>query len=363
MVGAFSAYLVFSVLFSQFAVDLLEPPAEGPTARRRAEREFAECSLNSHLRKRFWRENMASSSSSTVTLKCYFCDTGPILSRPKWYRCSRLHHICQQCKDVVKISHCPCDARILATSCKFTEEMLNAKVKENRCIYEDLGCNYKVTQKTKLGHEKKCQYRLINCPFYFCNASLPFNKIVDHVTYEEEVSQTFTSDTLQVKAVENVQLEKDSLRVGFRLGPRRFELDGRLFFSNGLTLKDGDTFYHWVTIIGTKEEAEQYRYSFAYFGGKDQDIGFAYFACVISVEEDKHEIINNVRCFSLNFEVFKEHFVSEVKDFKFRILISVSEHILSLSTEIAGRQMSLPLERDDIERWGHLLSMGDYNCH
>lgn len=256
-------------------------------------------------------------------LKCYFCDSGPISSRPRWFRCRSMHHICQDCKEVVKISHCPCGAKILAANCQITEELLKAKVAKNRCVYEDFGCHYKVDENTRLDHEKDCEYRLIKCPFYFCGVTVPFNAILNHVTNDDEVTKTFTSQTLELKVVDEIQLEKDSLRIGFRLGARRLEVDGQVFFAYGLTLKDGETFFHWVTMIGTREEAEKYKYVFSYYGGKDPDLGIAYAGRVLPVEEDKHEIMENLKCFALNFDVLKEQLVT--KDYKFKYSVRIQK--------------------------------------
>ena len=103
----------------------------------------------------------------------------------------------------------------------------------------------------------------------------------------------------------------------FKMIPIRFEMDGKVFFSIGQV--EGETFYHWVYMIGSQFEAMNYSYTLEYFGTSKSTC--TYTGQVVPIDEPSQSIIKIGNCFGMSCKVFKLQFIDE--NFRFNYSVKI----------------------------------------
>ena len=126
-------------------------------------------------------------SSKTVTevrndLVCQICDGHARPGKKQWYRCLRLHQICQQCigkQTLIKNPFslggtygnktCNCGQPISLEYCRQTEKLLGVKGLKFNCINTKNGCEEAFVENALKDHEFECIYREVPCLYGKCS--------------------------------------------------------------------------------------------------------------------------------------------------------------------------------------------------
>eukprot|EP00093_Oithona_nana_P012387 12387.XXX_221340_221738_1 [CDS] Oithona nana genome sequencing. len=104
------------------------------------------------------------------------------------------------------------------------------------------------------------------------------------------------------------------------LFPVYFDVNGRSFFSIAKVHKD--TFYQWIHFLGSSDEAKKYSYTFEYFGNNGAaPRSSTYTNFVIPIDESSKSIVENFRCFTMNYQAMINQFIEEDGTFKYSVQI------------------------------------------
>ena len=127
-------------------------------------------------------------------LQCQKCQRTPVVGQPRWYRCTRLHFICQECKENKRESKCACKEPIITSGhCPMIESLLCIKGMKFKCKNVIFGCPDAQDSEAIVAHESNCIYRLVKCPKVTCKVTVPLGKVLDHMV---EASHLFTASVI-----------------------------------------------------------------------------------------------------------------------------------------------------------------------
>ena len=260
---------------------------------------------------------MAASSfedlNKTVTdmrndLICEICETTPRPGKTQWFRCLKLHQICQDCKS--KSKKCSCGEPISKEHCKMTEKLLNTKRMKLNCKNTKNGCREVLADSALDDHESECIFRYVD----FIRPSDPY-KIIK-MTFKDLVEEVQKYPLIQ-KGRNQESIERDTA-ITFR----RFQFAMKTFlFVEGIP-KDGipksdtkaaNAMIATVVLIGTIKEAKNFSYTLKYFGPKCTN---TFEGQVESVDEppeshDNHRGGKSFGSFVTHANFFKRTFVKE----------------------------------------------------
>ena len=117
-------------------------------------------------------------------LKCQICQDHGRPGKRHWYRCMKLHQICQECK--AKTEKCSCGEPISKEYCKMAEKWLSVKGLKFNCANTKHGCKEVLAENAFEDHASECIYRLVLCPFnamamtFVCRAKVTFQDVIQH---------------------------------------------------------------------------------------------------------------------------------------------------------------------------------------
>ena len=121
-------------------------------------------------------------------LLCYSCQNSPILGQTRWYRCTSLHKICQNCKEIKLQSQCLCNEFIIEDNCKLIEALLNMPSMLFKCQNVTRGCGTVLGTEKMTQHVSECIFRLVECPKVSCKDKVAYHNLMDHL---EETNHCF----------------------------------------------------------------------------------------------------------------------------------------------------------------------------
>ena len=281
---------------------------------------------------------------------CYLCKSKPKAGEPKWYRCTQLHFVCQSCKDTK--SYCPCSGKILGKPCSVIEEFLKS-IKRFKCKYESYGCEEIFRNEDLAAHELQCTCRLVQCPG--CGWMIPFQDLIEHMKtkFRDLYTPNIMMDQLQLKFDECYEethsfdgtilvLETSWNRVqNWGSVLEIIEWNKNIFFIIIMHYRKFDdehrlvesTLYHWVSFMGTPEQAKQFSYTFEYLSLKHGTC--SYTGQVISIDETADEVKEEEKAAAFGFDSFKKKFVKfTTNDGKEKGIIKYSVTIRNLEEEV-----------------------------
>ena len=202
-------------------------------------------------------------------LKCYICKSGLKAGKHRWYRCTQLHLICQDCKEGKEafaanlFCDLPCKKKILLEHCKMTEALLNAENMLFNCENLLRGCQEKLDAENMIFHQSECIYRLVSCPNLTCQLKVPFHELLKHAEAKKclphSVNTSDKGDATFVFYGCNVFTNA----VSVSLPPVQLKVNGIGTFIATARIKDG-TFYHWIQFVGSSHEAKKFSYTLVY---------------------------------------------------------------------------------------------------
>jgi len=203
------------------------------------------------------------------------------------------------------------DTKIVSTFSEYLKKLLTSETMRFKCKNDGKGCQEYLGEEAMIFHESECIYRLVECPNLDCSAKVQFHKLLAIMEMKNEF--------LVAKiGIQQCQLtDQEFLTRKFKMIPIRFEMDGKVFFSIGQV--EGETFYHWVSMIGSQFEAKNYSYTLEYFGTSKSTC--TYTGQVVPIDETSQSIIKTAKCFGMNYKVFKLQFIDE--NFRFNYSVKI----------------------------------------
>jgi len=264
---------------------------------------------------------MASNHSLEVAelrskIVCQICETTARPGKTKWYRCSNMHQICQDCHGKRK---CSCEEPISKIHCEWTEEFLEKvnrlKLKLN-CKNAKNGCKEAFDENALEEHESECVYRLVPCmnSSLGCKEKVIFQNVIQH--FEKEHATLIPMDNNSKKEapyISNVKID---------LNGKHFIL--KCFFtsqnsSSHCTLYDCGSSVQWVYFIGSPDEAKHFSFTLKFFGPNSTNV---YTGKVTSIDEfESYEtLLASGKVCTFDLQDFKQ-FLNEDRKYEYSLEI------------------------------------------
>ena len=242
-------------------------------------------------------------------LTCQICKGHTRPGKKHWYRCMRMHQICQDCVS----KRCSCGQRISLEYCKMTEEWLNVKGMKFNCVNTKNGCQETHAENALENHESECIYRVVPCPCERsdeCEEKVTFHNVIQH--YEDEhlrLYQELRSGNLSEKISKFFFPDEDDLCVHLT----KFSLNNQTFLLSG-DMQDMIRYY-WVCMLGSpmELEAKHFSYTLKFFG---QNSKLSFEGKVASIDESFQTLSAAGKYFSIPQKQFCAQFCDEDKDEK-----------------------------------------------
>ena len=258
-------------------------------------------------------------------LMCQICEGRPRPGKSQWYRCMKLHMICQNCK--AECEKCDCDEPISKAYCKIIEKLLNVKGLKFDCANTQHGCQQAFLESALEDHESECIYRLLQCPVVAidgdgsgqivrqCNDTFAFKDAFDHYEEHDDALIKCLNKSKRVETLKDPGIEKYFYLTKGGHGIE-IEYDGKMFICECVCF-DGIV-YFWVYFFGSPNEAKHYSVIMEFYGAKTT----ANFKIqVVPIEEFFHDLVKAGKCFAIPQEVFKAQFVNEDRQFEYSLEI------------------------------------------
>ena len=252
-------------------------------------------------------------SKMRTDIVCQICENGPRSGKTFWYRCSKLHQICFDCRCRGKKEKCSCGELVSKEHCKIIENLLNIKGLKFQvsCKNKKNGCQDTFSESALEEHEYGCIYRDVPCPFTAlmttgqCKAKVLALNVVQHLEETHiKMDSSFLGKNKRrfYKFGDNGCKGIDCPSTAFN-----FEIEGRSFILVG---KIKDKIHHrWVYIIGSPEEAKHFSFVFKLFGKNNPAVSNIFEANVSAIDESFDTLMDAGKCFSIPHRSFMAQFV------------------------------------------------------
>lgn len=244
-------------------------------------------------------------------LICQICENPARPEKKQWYRCLKLHQICQDCKG--KNEKCSCGHPISFDFCKMTEKLLSIKPLKLNCINAKNGCQEVLAENALEDHESECIYRLV--PWLSATMYNSPNS-GKKVTFKDVIQQ---QEELVKTKLQKLDLNSKALQVLSALGqsgencyqnPLKFCLKNQTFLLAGKT--EDKIMYKWVQIIGSPNEAKHFTFKLTLFGTK---VTTTFEGPVSAIDESFDALFNAGKCFAIPHNNFIAQIVNENKEY------------------------------------------------
>ena len=254
-------------------------------------------------------------------LICEVCEGHARPGKSQWYRCSKLHLICLDCKTSNK--NCSCGKPMSEEHCKIIEKLLSVKGLKFNCVNTKHGCRKVLLESALEDHEPECTYRLVPDPFFKVVNGVIKRASTDctafkNMLYEYRNTQTIRCPN-QYKRLEKVKLSSnEDTSPYFTQGAYGIEVeyDGKTFICECICFSG--TVYFWVYCFGSPNEAKYYSVTLEFFGAKTSTV---FKGQVVPVGEFFDDFVNAGKSFSINQESFMAQFVNENRQFEYSLEI------------------------------------------
>ena len=248
-------------------------------------------------------------------LVCQMCQNHARPGKRQWYRCLKLHQICQDCKvitdDLVEFDRykCSCGEPISKEYCKMTEKWLSSPGLKFNCGNAKNGCQETHSENALLEHESECIYRFVPCPFKalnnWCKKRVTYQKVIQHYEKRHNILK-------ELKAPVAWNELAMSGRKGF-FRPVKISFSNRMFLLCSKT--DSLIHYQWVYLLGSPNEAKHFSYTLK-FNGLDT---ITFQGRVASIDESFQTISG--KCFAIPHKNFKNQIVDENSNYEYSLNI------------------------------------------
>ena len=269
-------------------------------------------------------------------LICQICEGRATPGKSHWYRCKKLHLVCQDCKN--SNGKCSCGKSILQDYCKIIEKLMNVGLKFN-CTND--GCQELLLESALKDHESECDHRLMQCPRILTNngkateIKLCKNPVVFKDIFEHYKDHGFMSKgTHPIK--KSVTLTPPAT-IKYLSEAVEFEYDKKSFIYE--SLRNEENLYFWVYFFGPASEAKNYSFELKFFGAKTSNV---FNGQVVPIDEFL-TFVNDGKCFTMSGLVFVAQFVNEDRQFEYSL------EVKNLKTEIKDENCESGISDDDTE--------------
>ena len=240
-------------------------------------------------------------------LVCRVCENPARPGKRQWYRCLKLHQICQDCKEKTE---CICGQPISLESCMIIEQLLSVEGLKFNCINTKNGCEEAFVENALKDHESECIYREVPCLYGKCSQhgqcryKPSFYYVIQH--YEELHNKVSFQDLSKLCTV------KDCLS----WDPFKCTFNNQTFVFCQKYYEKVE--YKWVYILGSLNEAKHYSYTLKLIG-KETETYFK--GKVAAVDEPFETLLNAGKCLAIPSTVFAAQFLDEDEEFKYSLEI------------------------------------------
>lgn len=252
-------------------------------------------------------------------LICRICNGYPERGEPRWYRCTGLHQICQDCKEAKGKDSCKCGNPIIRDHCQMTEAFLKVKTR-SKCKNVKRGCQEILGEEEMVLHAPECIFRLVPCPYVLkgiCPEPIDFQTVLQH-NQDKHESEKFPLELIGVDKGKKQYSLTPELKMSKVLSfPNvKMECGGQVFLIAGQ--RNGDVFYQWVHCLGSPDVAKRFAYTLEYQGSK---FTLKFVGEAIPIDVAWHTIIKDRQCFAYGFEPLMTQFVDENLKIEFSVQI------------------------------------------
>jgi len=205
-------------------------------------------------------ENNMSSTEKVLhylktVLECPIClDT--IRATPA-LNCVNGHVLCNRCvARLLNRAKCP----ICKENTTWNKSLIAAKLIEivpHNCKFEDKGCKFKgrLEDGSLEAHERKCQFRIVECPKMDCDEKLVFCNLMEHVAWSDRCFLKPIFDEYKISYP--INKANGNIKSSGTYPVKRLKFNERDFFFTSCVDND-ENFYCYVLLAGTPEESKAY---------------------------------------------------------------------------------------------------------
>jgi len=237
-------------------------------------------------------------------LICQICKGYTRPGKKQWYRCLRMHQICQDCVR----KNCSCGHPISLEHCKMTEEWLNVKDMKFNCVNTKNGCQETHFEYALEDHESECIYRVVPCPYEMdedCEGIVIFQNLIQHIIdvhIADADPQNLPSKGLSKKIFEIFGGDNEVFLTKFSLNNQTFLL---------AEFKRDEILYFWLWMLGSPMEAKHFSYTLTFFG---QSSELSFKGKVASIDESFETLSEAGKYFSIPKNQFCAQFLGDDDD-------------------------------------------------
>jgi len=242
---------------------------------------------------------------------CHVCKEPARPRKRQWYRCMKLHQICQDCKEKKKI--CSCGDPISTEYCKQTEKLLSVKGLKFNCNNKNNGCKEAFAENALEEHKSECIYRQVPCLAYWCYDKPAFHNVIQHHERQHYTNYTYYKE-IPVQDLSKIVTGKNN---GYQKTKCTFN-NQTFVICQKYDKKSGEGWYKWVYILGSPNEAKHYSYTLKLIG-KETETSFQ--GKVVAIDEPSETLLMAGKCFAIPYGAFKAQYVDENDEFKYLLEI------------------------------------------
>ena len=230
-------------------------------------------------------------------LNCQICGTTPRPGKTQWFRCLKLHQICQDCQS--KNEKCSCGEPISKEHCKIIEKLLSTKRMKLNCKNTKNGCQEVLADFALEDHESECIYREIQ---FSAAKNTIFKDFVGEVIPKyPEVQHPISRN--------QIPFLKDNDKYSYTL---RFQFAMKTFIFVESFSKEKLSTCAKVYIVGSPEETKHFSCTLTYFGLKSS---ITFNGQVMSIDESVITVAEKEnmdgKIFMTNLRYFEKMFVNK----------------------------------------------------
>ena len=247
-------------------------------------------------------------------LVCQVCEDRARPEKKLWYRCLKLHQICQDCRG--KREKCTCGQQMSTEYCKMTEKLLSNRSLKFNCVNAKNGCNVTLAEDGLKDHESECFFRLVPCPYPFSDSckvkKVMFRDVIQH--YEKDhnkIEEKNISENIG-SAFSNTGASGEDAY--FEL--EKFCISNQVFLLNGKTQSLIN--YLWLQLLGSPNEAKHFSYSLKFISQKATN---TFEGKVAAIDESFDSLSKAGKCFVIPHEFFMAQFVDEKLEYEYSLEI------------------------------------------
>ena len=259
-----------------------------------------------------------------ANLICAICDYPPRPNQPRWYRCLKLHFICQDCKESKEseiLDICQCGQPVSTVHCPISDAILGQKA-DFKCRFK--GCQEVMEPNALERHEVECLFRVVQCYDNACDQALRFRDVVHHFNSHHQYEQEYTENEIFGSQFTFDHLDdlrsKTKRKHGLHYDTNKIEYEAGKLFLERAHLDENGVFHHWIHYVGSKVEAKQFCFTFIYYG--KNGCANLFRRSVLPIDIDAQEIVGHHLGMAIPFKTLESQFIdSQTKSFEYDVKI------------------------------------------